>query len=226
MSDHGILQVISNFQFCYRKFSKSNWKCLDFDMCKLWAAEHFPSVPTNGSPVTLTSFLITCRDIFSDHLPCRVRRYNRMPLQLRSLYNIAYSCADLGVRKKHLAQAWALRKDWLRGLVSNAQKASIDRGRVLSRSKQLFKLESLVSCDEHGLHSTIAEDDVSISSHVADCFGERWGARDLPRIQEVTDFLSGSNSHMPELHVEDFVLAFAALRRADKLDADGICQTT
>ena len=116
-----------------------------------------------------------------------------------------------------------MRKAWLSDLHARTRKYSVDRGRTLSKSKKLFKLNSILCNSAQANPVVFAADHESISACVADCFGRRWGSESLSRREALLDFLHSAEGDEPDLRIQDFVIAFHKLHRWENVDKDGMC---
>ena len=223
VSDHAINKYVVKFRHEFPIFAKSRWKCTDPDACIEFIKTHMPTIPFRGSQSALIEFLHTVKQRFEETSSCRIRRQQRMPFSLRTLYSRAARCSCTVTRKQLLDDAWIARKAWLHDLFVKSRNRSIDQGRNVAKPKRLFKLRSIVAVDSHGASQTVASDNVSIATTSAKCFGDRWGASDMRSRELLLDFIHGAEGHSPNLEVADFAISFTKLRRWDSLDTDGIC---
>ena len=140
-----------------------------------------------------------------------------MPFALRDLYNRISHCrtAEVSVLKR---QAFVSHRSWIRNMAVRVQIERIDRGHVLNKSKRLFSIKSLRSCDRPPV--SVQSD---IANAAASLFGNKWGTRNLEARIGALDFIHATEAMMPDLSENDVERAFAKLKRKYVFDTDDYC---
>ena len=219
VSDHAISIFVLNTSLPASVFPKTHWKCRDEYACIEWIKTELTKTPIDRSVSHFCDLLNSVREQWGDKTSCRARRKLRMPLQLRSMYKQLKLETD-PVQARVLRQsAWALRRQWMKDMAVAACKARVDKGKAVSRTKNLHRLTGVFADSSAPVQSS----DQDISSGVGQYFERKWGCNLLQQREHIRNFIQFAEHHASVFGADVVEGAFFRLKRCDKLDRWGIC---
>ena len=218
ISDHAWSVLHLNCRTAVRKFPKTRWICRDLPQFKHACSSLLLS---RARPVDPNSFLSSFKAVicdFNDKTDCKTRHFQRMPMQLRSLYSELARCSDPLVKERMHSECLAQRKLWLRNLHIASLKSTVDAGQVFSRSKKLHHVSALILED-----GVCCDGSERICTEAAKYFGLKLGNSDLHKRSVARDFVASMEGLRPSFTEMDVDVCLGRLRKKNKLDSHGCC---
>ena len=153
-ADHALVVFTVDAKLVFKKCVKTHWTCRDEDGCFAFIRNTFPTL-TNGvnsmlaSVGQFTTYISSVQREWSDDRSARTRSFDRFPPRLRDLCR-RMSCAPTEDERKSLqSQTFQLRCSLCHEHRNRVLSKSIEKGNVVSRSKKLHSIESVILSDVH-----------------------------------------------------------------------------
>ena len=222
-SDHCMMAVSFDCRIRVATRRRSTWVLNDREAAICYTLANWPRsfhekhLSVDSTPERLFNFLHIVRDVHSSSLSCQSRRQRRYPFHLRLLqanYNRSEGPDKLALR----ARLWKARVAWFNHIRVCRVRESIDRGRVVRKSKRLHTISSVESAS-----GTVCTGDREIVDTLGHHFASKYGCRNFNLRHVALDFMrvcQGSPPPIDEIAVEN---ALATARKPLKLDGYGIC---
>ena len=146
-ADHGFVTFSLDPTSVLRRGTKTNWKCKNRDECLNWICNN---APDNFEDIqSLHSFLLEIQRVWADSRTCKDRREARLPDSLRSLYNTIANTTSEIERQRLQKEAWEIRRNICEDQRTVKLAETVQRGRVLQKSKKLHQVEAVVLSSGH-----------------------------------------------------------------------------
>ena len=169
-------------------------------------------------PRFLTSFCFHWRD----RRVRRVRKAERLPLQVRSFLSSAQAADDEDTRRQFKRMAWNLIHLQQRRLTGRDVRSKISQGRPLAKKQKLFVIEGIdLSTGGDPPAGTVVEDEVKAA--VRGTFQARWLCGSSHRLELLGDFLAASPRQPVVWSWREFQRALNAIGKQYAMDARGEC---
>ena len=141
------------------------------------------NVDSNVSVGEMLQSVCAAQAAHADASSCSQRLQRRMPLELRSLYARLHSCTDVGERAELKRMAWQRRKMWMHDLRLAGRLRAISQGKVIEKSKKLFKIESMKIAGQKSL------DCDAWSAEIKKFYEEKWACGALQNRVNILDYV-------------------------------------
>ena len=222
-SDHCIVAISLNCRVRVLSRPRSTWVLSDREAAICYTLANWPRtfkeahLSADSTPDRFFEFLRTVRDVNSCNLSCKSRRERRFPFRLRLIqakFHRAHGPEKLALR----SQLWHARVAWFKQLGVWRVRESIDRGKVVCKSKRLHAISNVASASGATFSS-----DFGIVNTLGDHFARKFGSNNANLRQIALDFMrvsQGSPPPVDEISVEN---ALMTARKPLALDGYGIC---
>ena len=201
--------------------AQTRWKCIDVQKCLAWAAH---ACPTEFHDLDcFHNFILDLQHLWGDRRRCKAKRMDRLPMQIRDLYARARCATDEDQRLTLQKAAWAALKHWKAEVQATSTNADVQRGRVITRSKKLHKVKSMVLSSASGeLLGTVTDDHSQWAVEVQQQFGSKWGCLRIQDRINMLDFMLQHEGVEINFSNNDLLAACKLLRKQAKLDHYGV----
>ena len=153
----------------------------------------------------------------ADNRTCTQRRAERMPAELRVVYQQISQATNAAECQRLRQHAWRLRKEWVAESYLQSQMKKISQGKVICKSKKLHRVDRLCVDGQR-------IEDRSLWPTAAKAFyDQKWKAGDERDRRRIMEFVSASENCPITVSIEDVSNGFRRVRNKSKLDSDGIC---
>ena len=181
VSDHAMTMWKLDLGTHVRFFPKSKWKCTDEQGFLQSAKQCMDTAPESVVGfLPFVDIVKSCSNVYAERSCNKMRRFVRVPLQIRSAYRRAHFCSDQSQRPALLKRAWELRKLWSREGIAGRARDRVDEGKVFVRSKKLFPLHNILTSHDSTAQASLRLcDRAQMCSHCAQLLLKKWGGSDF-----------------------------------------------